>query len=262
MTELKLIETERLKLPKDDEYLWRYFNIHKFLGLIQNRQFRFTRMDQFEDALEGIPYETIHKFTSLYGEYNLSLAHIIANPDKYIIKPKTALSGRLDNIIHTQTSNFVSCWFCEQRESMAMWNLYSNPDGVAIKIPFVKLKKLLVPVNKIISIKEYYCGMVDYQDFKQTDPFSANSLKKIKKVALRKDTSFKHEQELRFIVKVSENPKMVTGINSEPIELNNLRMKVVCHPRMESWKMKNIKKFLETAGLTDVYSESEIKLRY
>ena len=145
MTQLKLIKPE--SLPNNHEYLWRYFDIHKLLDFIKKKNIRFTRMDQFEDALEGIPFETLERFAKTNIEPTLNLANIIIEPDRYLSYPKVKIFGRIDQILKIQSSHFVSCWFYEQRESMAMWNLYSNADGVALKIPFGKLISNLKPIE-------------------------------------------------------------------------------------------------------------------
>lgn len=259
MTKLNLIQQSRL--PKEEEFLWRYIDIHKFLNLMKQKRFSFTRMDQFEDALEGVPFETLQRFADINKGLNLNLANMILNPNEFILRTENMVSGRLDAVLQIQSSNFVSCWFYEQRESMAMWNLYSNPDGVAIKIPFGKLKSLLKPEKSKIAIKEYYCGKVTYQDFKQTDPYSENGLRKLGKVALRKDMSFSHEKEIRFVIKSADYKNMQTAISSEPIVLKDLEMQIVCHPRMIEWKKKNIHQILKDARLSKSYAVSEITLR-
>lgn len=163
MSKLKLIKEENL--PQDNEYLWKYIDVHRLLNFIQNKQVRFTRMNQFEDTLEGIPFETLLKFTQMSNEPTFSLANFILDHGKYSLPPNSKLSNRIERILQIQSSHFVSCWFYEQRESMAMWNLYSNPDGVALKISFGKLKELLEPNSDEENIQDYFCGKVEYQDF-------------------------------------------------------------------------------------------------
>lgn len=262
MTNLTLISPD--SLPNDNESLWRYFDIHKFLNLIKQKRFRFTRMDQFEDALEGIPFETLQKFLYIESESNQNLASIILDwPPSYItLSKESKLFGRIDEILKIQSSHFVSCWFHEQRESMAMWNLYSNPDGVALKVPFGKLKSLLNPESSQIDIQEYFCGKVQYQNFRNKDPYANDGLSKLGKVSLRKDVSFSHEKEIRFVVKILKNKGHLTGIDTEPINLKELDLKVVCHPRMVEWKKNNIKQILKDACLSDSFLDSEIKLRF
>lgn len=260
MTKLKLIKQENL--PRDDEFLWKYFDIHKLLNFIQNKQIRFTRMDQFEDTLEGIPFDTLEKFTQMSNESTFSLANFILDHDKISLPPNSKLFNRIEKILQIQSSHYVSCWFYEQRESMAMWNLYSNPDGVALKVPFGKLKEFLEPNSDEQNIQDYFCGKVEYQDFRSKNLYPDNGLSKLRKVSLRKDISFSHEKEIRFVIKMNEfADKLKLGIDSEPFDLEELDIRIVCHPRMESWKRNNINLLLRNINLFKAYGHSEIKLR-
>lgn len=259
MIKLNLINSETL--PKDEEYLWRYTDIHKFLNLIKQKRFRYSRMDQFEDPLEGVPLEFLYQFVLKNKLPEFNLANVILNHNGLFLINESKLSGRLENILKIQATHFVSCWFHEQRESVAMWNLYSNENGVALKIQFGKLKSSLFPQIEENWLSEYYCGKVRYQDFRNEKPYSNENLEKIGKVALRKDKSFVHEKEIRFVVKVKEIKDKLAGINSIKLKLNDLNMKVVCHPKMSIWKKKNIKQILSDAKLATCYEESEIVLR-
>ncbi len=261
MQKLKLIKQK--DLPKDDEFLWKYFDLHKLLSFIQNKQIRFTRMDQFEDTLEGVPFETLMRMTQMSNMPTFSLANYILNHNTSTLPQKSKLFGRIDQILQIQSSHYVSCWFSEQRESMAMWNLYSNPDGVALKIPFEVLKNQLKPDSKEQNIQDFFCGKVEYQDFRNQCVYPDNGLSKLKKVSLRKDVSFTHESEIRFVIKKDKTTDdLELGINSEPFNLEELDIKIVCHPRMDSWKKNNIRKLLINANLLKSFENSEIRLRY
>lgn len=256
---LRLISPDRL--PNSEDYLWRYMDIHKLLDLIQHKRFYFTRMDQFEDPLEGIPLEIILHYRNA-SKNLLSLPQLIMNPNASPIKPDLGIFGRIDRISKIQKTHFLSCWFHGNRESMAMWNLYSNPDGVAVKVPFGKLKEYLIPNQAGINIKEYFCGKVNYQDFQDDDPYPGSELHKLKKVSLRKDLSFTHEAEIRFVVKTDEETIASTaGINSEKLDLKEVNLSVVCHPRMADWKKNNIRQLMKSIRLVSRYKESEISLR-
>lgn len=261
MKELVLIETKKLRLPKDNEFLWKYIDIHRFLNLIKTKRFRFTRMDQFEDPLEGIPLETLMQYALIKNKVELNLADIILNGSS-LISSENKLPSRLTQIHQIQKSAFVSCWFFETRESMAMWNLYSNSDGVAITVQFGKMKMHLKPVENKINIDDFYCGCVDYQDFQKIDPYTDSTKFKVKKIVLRKDCSYSHEKEIRFVVRSYKYDSTEKGLNSLTINLKELDLKVVCHPQMADWKKKNIKRILSDMKLPNAYKESEIKLRY
>lgn len=260
---LNLIETKARQLPDDKEYIWRYFDIHKFLYLIYQKRIKFTRMDQFEDPLEGIPFDILQKNLSL-GYKSLDLVQFVLdkNPLMYDENNENKIADRIEKIHRIQSSTFVSCWFSEKRESMAMWNLYSNFDGVAIKIPFGSLKKYLIPEINDLNFVEYYCGKVSYQDFTNKDPYPENSISRIKRFALRKDVSYSHEKEIRFVVKTKKNENQIIRLNSTAIDLKELEMNVICHPRMPNWKKKNIKYLLRGENLSGCFLDSEIKLRF
>lgn len=259
MNKIKLIKPE--KLPKNNEFLWRYLNIHKFLNFISQRRIRFVRMDQFEDPLEGIPFETRERFTNAIINPKIKFAKmIIDNNINDSLNPQTNIFGRKDQIRQIQLSHYVSCWFYDNRESMAMWNSYSNPDGVALRISFGNLINNLVPNESDSNIREYFCGKVDYQDFLSQK--SGKRLSKIGKESLSKDLSFSHEKEIRFIVISEPNKKgLKLYIESQPLRLEKLDIKIFCHPRMEYWKKKNIRDLLKENKLSCAYSDSDIYLR-
>lgn len=255
-----LISSRSSPLPKRTDYLWRYFDIHKFLNLLQNKTIRFTRMDQFEDPQEGIP---LSAFVAHAEKLNLNLIERMTIGDlimegKQYKKIPPLLQKKLNSIYAIQKTSFLTCWFAEQRESVAMWNLYSNADGVAVKIPFAKLSRQL-KIEKDTNISAYYAGRLVYQDFSTI--YKNTTDKKVGKVALRKDHSFAHESEFRFVVRTKDHHLDLAGIDSLPLDLTRLGMKVICHPRMSGWKKKNVKNLLEGVGLGSVMQESSIRLR-
>jgi hypothetical protein len=248
-------------LPGAKDYLWRYFDIHKFISLIQTNTIRFSRMDTFEDPLEGIPLRALLTYrTKLDPDLmeGISMSELILDPQLRDLVPPQ-LQAKLRSINAIQKSTFLTCWFAEQRESVAMWNLYSNTDGVAVKIPFGKLAtKLRVAAE---GVSAFYGGMVEYLDLNKLFILpSGNDVQQIK-VALRKDHSFNHECEFRFVLRMKDHRNELSGIESAPLDFRQLGMKVVCHPRMSAWKRQNIKTLLSEYQLESAYQESTIVLR-
>jgi hypothetical protein len=263
MKKIELVETTKQPLPQKGEFLWRYFDIHKFLFFLHAHTLRFSRMDQFEDPLEGIPLSALTTYAKKLNMnliQDISLSELVVNPRLLKMVPP-ALQVKLNAIHGIQKSTFVICFFYEERESMAMWNLYSNADGVAIKMPFGKLATQLKVDEQELPLSAFYGGRVSYQNFKTIDPFSENEQDKVPKVALRKDSSFSHEQEFRFVLRTHADNSEMTGIDSLPLDIHKLGLKVVCHPRMNSWKKANIRSLLESHGLKNAFEESEILLR-
>jgi hypothetical protein len=64
-----------------------------------------------------------------------------------------------------------------------------------------------------------------YQDFKNI--YKSTTDKKVGKVALRKDHSFSHESEFRFVVRTKNHHLAIAGIDSQPLNLKNLSVQVI-----------------------------------
>ena len=122
MLKLNLIENRNIKPPKDDDYLWRYIDIHKFIDLLQNKIIRFIRMDQFTDPLEGIPIRALLIYNKKFiGDeiHHLRLSELIID-NSLLEKLPGDLKQRLLDIYDIQRSTFLSCWFYEQ--NINHWN--------------------------------------------------------------------------------------------------------------------------------------------
>ena len=245
-------------------FLWRYFDLHKFYSFLRNREIRFTKMDEFEDPMEGVPLRALITYAE---ERDLELikddklSDLILDNAKFR-KLSVAMQGRIKTIKNIQQSSFVSCWFLGKRESMAMWNLYSNADGVAVKISASSLFKHFKEVAPSIfelNVTSFYGGKVDYQDFKTIDAEDDSAT--VPKVALRKDISYKHEEEFRFVIRTKNGAEAEESFTSRIEDLGTMNLKVVCHPLMPKWKRDNIMQMLNDAKLEKAFSLSEIRLR-
>ena len=215
-------------------------------------------MDTFEDPLEGIPFETLIVAKRLGGEMNLG--DFVMNNIESIIPIKTNWPfSRLNQIASIQKSQYVTCWFNAKYESMAMWDLYSNENGIALKVKFGDLKKYLKPSIPEQNMTEYFCGKVSYQNLRPGDPYDPDTLKKLKRVALRKDNSYAHEKEIRFVVKPKTNNE--TGLFSEKLPLTKMDVEIIPHPRMAKWKIDNVLTLLKSKRLGKRLKPSEIRLR-
>jgi len=221
-------------------------------------------MDEFEDPMEGIPlralitYEEERDLDIIKDE---KLSDLILDRTKFK-KLSVEMQNRIKNIKAIQRSSFVSCWFLGKRESMAMWNLYSNTDGVAVKVPATSLFKHFEEVSDAFfneGASAFYGGKVIYQDFKTINAEDESSI--VPKIALRKDESYKHEEEFRFVVRTKSDSEESESFTSTILNLSSLKMKVVCHPLMAEWKRDNIKQILDDAGQSKAFTLSEIRLR-
>jgi len=215
-------------------------------------------MDTFEDPLEGIPFETLIVAKRIGGAMNLGDV-VMGNFETIIPINKNSPFSRLNQIVSIQKSHYVTCWFNAKYESMAMWDLYSNENGIAIKVKFQDLMKYLKPSIPGQNLVEYFCGKVSYQNLRPGDPYDPDTLKKLKRIALRKDDSYSHEKEIRFVVKSNKSEE--SGLFSEKLPLTKMDIEIIPHPRMAKWKINNVLTLLKSKRLGKRLRSSEIRLR-
>ncbi len=243
-------------------------DIHKFLDFLNTTELSLTRMDLFEDPLEGIPLKTLIQFSKdadrdLLTDHRLS--EIIIN-QKLLEECSSELREQIKLVTTIQKSSYVSCWFCSDTESMAMWNLYSNPDSLAVRFKrniLIDLTRSAYNKTRLqnLTIRSGYCGMVEYQKFDSINYHSNTDDFKVAKVVFRKEKSYEHENEFRIVVRTQKTDSPPSQIRLNIESLNHLGIKFITHPKMKEWKKENIKRELERFDLGKKILDSKIKLR-
>lgn len=118
----------------DNEKLWRYMDLTKFLALIINQSIYFNRADNYEDVYE----------------------RVLTKSDRQKLQQHPSLE-----ILTQRSTTFINCWHQNQYESAAMWKLYGvMNDSIAIETDIKTLSNLLPP--------RVYLHKVEYIDY-QTD---------------------------------------------------------------------------------------------
>ncbi len=174
----------------DNLYLWRYVDAEKLLDFISNKQIHFSRLDQFDDPLEGLENQ---------ARYNIKLHN---SSDNAQLLSYFKLKSK-DDIKSWQNGVFASCWFLPSRdsESLAMWNLYSDKNGFAIKI---KLSTLVESFKKSIQelqdneIEGSFYGKVNYLDYFAVYEHATINPKLL--TSMIKAPDYEHEKEFRFVL--------------------------------------------------------------
>src|SRR5580765_4298851 len=82
--------------------LWRYMNMAKFVWCLQSKALFFARSDRLGDAYEG--YHTKQ--------------HILGGADPKLLEALKTM----------RADHFVSSWHMNDRDSAAMWRLYTSLD--------------------------------------------------------------------------------------------------------------------------------------
>ena len=257
-----------IKLPdlSKGKFLWRYIDFHKLLDFLQNNQLHFTRLDAFNDPFEGVKMSLL-KDREVYIKKSFDNENIPQEQKEHLSHTKKVLEYLYPKEVEEyQKSQYVNCWYHGERESMAMWNLYSNLNSVAIKIeaePFIKKIEILAEKfieehgNRIYflsdTIKYLKLNPIDL-----TQPAHSSIY-----AGMKKDESYKHEEEYRFLISAAIDwviPENILNFKL-PLGLDDLQVEIICHPLMEDWKFENVKMLVNRLQPNYKVEKSKIEVK-
>ncbi len=217
-------EHSMLEGPKDNDRLWKYMSLPKFLNLLNGKLY-FNRIDCFEDVFEGTfpQYNRLHR-DEVYG-------------GKCPITQKS-----YDGIVnHAKKNIYVSCLHKNENETAFMWKLYAGEDGVAFVTSFKRLKEAFHDEKKSI-----YISNVQYIDYEKEFMPESN----IFYLSIYKRKSFSHENEVRCIYMNDENKSdKPTGILMT-VDLEKLIEKIYVSPYAPQYLKGDIENILRSKGLS------------
>lgn len=167
----------------DTTEIWRYRNLKRYISILDGEHLWFSRLDKFEDPFEGsIPRKNKEYRTESYRQ----------EIDR----------GRSTAREAYAYMSYVNCWYNEEHESDAMWQLCSNNgDGIAIKSTHGKLKQALRPTPsthnpKKDTVEKAVFGNVNYIDYNEEQTPTNSILAPI----FHKRNAFEFEKEYRATV--------------------------------------------------------------
>jgi hypothetical protein len=244
----------------EDQYLFKYLDLHKLIYFLNSENLFFSPLSYFDDPLEGISKKV------LFDKHEVDIKkEAYENSDDRILQDDEKKEHYRNYLEKVQQQLFASCWFLGIRESLAMWETYSNNDSVALRFNPNHLCDIMIKRFKEIEEKDFDVmvhGKVEYFKLSPFDPDDA-SLKNCghKFTGFLKDLSYKHEEEFRFLL-IQKNQRQ----HSEYYEfelglLKDLDFTIITHPYMEEWKFKNIYNILKNNGLDDKLVKSAILTR-
>ncbi len=194
--------------PPDTTVLWRYMDFARFIQMIESQTLWFSRLDRFEDPLEG-------------GHTDAELAGIRKHVEQAEQLIGVFRAARKDT--------YVSCWRAGKSESLAMWDLYGRGSGiVAVKSTVGLLKEAVEGYGERVFISQ-----VRYVDWSER-----SGLDNVLVACSRKDLSYQHEGEVRAILS-NIFPPSETGI-AVPVNINCLVTEIMVGPREKEWVVQLI----------------------
>ena len=131
-----------------------------------------------------------------------------------------------------------------------MWKIYSDKNGVAIKFNAKELTETVIKVAESYTSTDFEYLTFGPLDYKNIWPFDLNETFDGRFNAMKKDRSYSHESEFRFIAVVPlekkgfyENLKLPIG------DLSTYNIEIVTNPFMQLWEFDNLKKLLKQFNL-------------
>jgi hypothetical protein len=250
----------------NDKFFWKFLDVYKLVDLLHSQQLFFTRFDNYEDGLEGITGKDIGLKAFTQGR---PLTHENINPifdqatkDELIIEDQRKRKEYSDSIEASQKTQYGCCWFLSDKESLAMWKLYSKKEGVAIKFKARQMANSIIASAQSLTNTDFkilYYGPVEYKNIWPFDPFETFEGQFN---GLIKDKSYIHENEFRFVAVVPLDKKGVHNHFKLPIgKVSNFDIEIITNPFFEQWQFDNLKLLLKNFDLDNNVQKSKMEVR-
>jgi hypothetical protein len=236
-----------------EQYLFKYIDLHKLMYFLNTEKLFFSPLSYFDDPLEGITEDMLYKHSATDDNQN---------PTYNTHQQEHPFSNYLKNV---QRKLFASCWFLGIRESLAMWETYSNRDSVALRFKPQHLCDIMSNSFATFDMPDFKAmvhGKVEYFKLSPFDPVDT-ALKNCghKYSGFLKDLSYKHEEEFRFLLMQNKETDDHEFYEFSPGPITNLDFNIITHPYMEDWKYNNICLVLKNKGMEHKLLRSQIPTR-
>jgi hypothetical protein len=216
-----------LNQPADEEAIWRYMDLARFVSLLSRQALYFARSDTMTDKWEGV-----------YGPVNQRNRRLSPLP----------WSPKFDEIEAIRRQRmFLSSWHVSPRESAAMWEIYQRDGrGVAVQSTWGRLTQSLTGSNSLVV-----GALIEYIDYDQVAVPESNLFHPF----TRKRLSYEHEREARLILwSEAASNQHLAGIAesaeglSVDVDLDVLIAKVFVAPDSPSWVVEVVRDLVSTYG--------------
>jgi hypothetical protein len=244
-----------------EKYLWKFIDIYKFLNLIETRHLYFSPLNNFDDV-----YEYCGKELAYFLQTNRRTANMDTkkrNPNlesSSYDQKKWDILQIVENIKKDRKNLFVNCFFAASSESIAMWNLYSGIEGVAIRYSTDSLLEYISRYHKVNFKSDYFieADMISYEKVinHQIYDSDGNIVRDYKRSPFVKDECYKYENEYRIIIKRRND-----SISAPIISINDwdrIDFEIYVHTDLEDWKVSTITDILRKYDIKKEVRKSEI----
>ena len=236
-----------IKMPEDEnQKLWKYFDIWKFIDLISTSKLHFTRADiiKKDEPFDG---KYPDNFNEILKDFYLDLN----KGDEKQASMDTSFNWEFIKIFNKL--NFINCWNILFHESAAMWKIYTqNNQGIAIQTTYKNLIDNIKDNNICVGLVEY----IDHRALKFENGNDLNLINNSYYPCFLKHISYNYEKEFRLVYhesygtniksdtkdisfgKMSYAYNVREGIKIPIKNLNTLIENIYASPFMESWQIE------------------------
>lgn len=143
----------------------------------------------------------------------------------------------------------VSCWHLAERESLAMWDVYSKSekDRRVCAIRFERktldnlIKKSWPSSFPIGDVQNLLYGTVQYKNLLNSKELDSNRLKYN---AFRKEEAFRYESEYRYVIKLKDSIP-AKGFGYSIGNTNDFQFTILLNPLLKSKQYASLKRSLQ-----------------
>ncbi len=195
----KETDSPRVFYPETDYIVAKYFDLSKYISLLQRNSLFFCRLDELEDKFEGIsPKLNFTKRVEWYKHRRDVVKDFdSAKTDEDI---ELQVKAESDYELSTRPNVCINCWNRYDVESAALWKIYTeNGKGVMIKSTISKLHQALNSSSEALWISE-----IDYITRNEDLIPDYNAIFPV----IHKSKAYQYETEVRLIYELLFNNKI------------------------------------------------------
>lgn len=221
--------------PARSDVLWRYFDLPKFVSLLEQQALYLARADTLGDVFEG--------------------AYPIANASHHDPDAQEA-AFLLARRQRAPKEHFVSCWYENELESVAMWELYaSRAAGIAIRTTYGRLFDA-VDENALTDYESLFFTRVRYLDYDRESFEGHRAQYDMLTAFFHKFRSFEHEREVRVVLPgpLLSDTKLKTTLVGVylPADLHRLIETVYVAPGAPPWFENVVRAVMTKWGMASI----------
>jgi hypothetical protein len=244
--------------PETDYVIVKYFDLTKFVSLIQRQSLFFCRLDKLEDKFEGTTAKANFEDRVSWYKYLRDVKRFFTVPlsdDQIIehVKKQYEVEKKMKSL------NCVNCWNRSDEESVALWKIYSDFNkGIMIKSSISRLEKSFEQSQKEVLLSE-----VRYLDYENETMPDGNLMYPI----LHKQNAYSYEHEVRLIHVISrigltydwESQEIEEGIYIKS-NLDQLITEIIISPYAPKWFFKLVEELTQKYGLNSTIKKSKLSI--